>query len=259
MSPRLSAVVVAQNEEKNIGRCLESLRFADEIVVVDAFSEDRTPEIARSRGARVISRAWEGFASQKQFAIDQACGEWVVLVDSDEEVSAELALEIRSVIEGGRSSIPAGFRVRRSNFFMGQAIPYGPWGRDSTVRVFQKGHASVPPRPVHEGIRLDGTAGSLRGPLYHHTHQTLSESFRRLNRYTSLEAAERVSRRKVGLFDVVLPPLGVFFRYYIIGGCWRAGTRGFLLSAITSMYRSILYAKIYLLQSDAREQTTTRT
>jgi glycosyltransferase involved in cell wall biosynthesis len=259
VSLRLSAVVVAQNEEKNIGRCLQSVRFTDEIVVVDAFSEDRTPDISRSLGARVISRAWDGFASQKQFAIDQARGEWVLLVDSDEEVSADLALEIRSAIEGDPASLPPGYRIRRSNFFMGQAIPHGPWGRDSTVRVFQKGRASVSARPVHEGIRLDGAPGSLRGPLYHRTHQTLSESFRRLNRYTSLEAAERVSRRNVGLFDVVLPPLGVFIRYYIIGGCWRAGTRGFLLSATTSMYRSILYAKIYLLQSDAREQTTPRT
>jgi glycosyltransferase involved in cell wall biosynthesis len=259
MAFKLSAVVVAQNEEKNLGRCLESLRFADEIVLVDAFSEDRTPEIARRAGARVISRAWDGFASQKQFAIDQAIGEWVVLVDADEEVSAELAREIRSIVEGDPTALPPGFRVHRSNFFMGRPIPHGPWGRDFAVRIFRKNRASVSRRPVHEGVELDGPAGSLRGALYHHTHQTLSQSFHRLNRYTSLEAAERVSRRTVGLFDVVFPPLGVFFRYYIIGGCWKAGTRGFLLSAITSMYRSVLYAKMWLLQLNARENTTQRT
>ena len=251
MTARLSAVVVAQNEEKNIERCLASLRFADEVVVVDAFSEDRTPEIARAFGARVISRKWDGFASQKQFAVDQAHGDWILVVDSDEEVSAALAEEIRSLVAqpaAAGEARPAGYRVRRSNFFLGEPMPYGPWGRDHTVRLFRRGLGAVETRPVHEGIRLAGAVGTLEGPLFHHTHQTLSESFRRLNRYTTLEAAEREGRRRIGLFDVVVPPFGVLCRYYIIGRCWKAGTRGFLLSAITAMYRSVLYAKTYLLQ-----------
>jgi glycosyltransferase involved in cell wall biosynthesis len=250
---KLSAVVVTQNEEKNIGRCLESLRFADEIVVVDAFSEDRTVEIARKLGAHVVSRKWDGFAPQKQYAIDQASGEWVLLVDSDEEVSEELAGEIRSVIADA-SELSGGFRIRRNNYFLGEAMPYGPWGKDYNVRLFRKALGAVAERPVHEGIRVDGDLGTLHGPLLHHTHQTLSQSFRRLNRYTTLEAAERVGRRRIRLFDIVVLPLGVFLRYYIIGNCWRAGIPGFLLSAITAMYRSVLYLKVYLLQREMRDQ-----
>jgi len=252
MPPKLSAVVVAQNEEKNIERCLRSLRFADETVVVDAFSEDGTAEIARSHGARVFSRAWDGFATQKQFAIEQAKGDWILLVDADEEASADLAAEIRALVDRAPDAAPAGYRVRRENFFLGAPVRHGPWRKDQNVRLFRKGKGSVSQRPVHEGIVLSGDAGTLRAPLFHYTHQTLSESFRRLNRYTTLEASEREARRPVGLVDVAVPPLGVFLRYYIIGGCWKAGTRGFLLSAITAMYRSVLYAKTYLRQTEGR-------
>jgi glycosyltransferase involved in cell wall biosynthesis len=252
MTPRLSAVVVAQNEENNIGRCLRSLRFADEIVVVDAYSADRTAEIARELGARVVRRTWDGFASQKQFAIDQARGDWILLVDADEEASEELAREIRSLVAGDAAAAEAGYSVRRENFFLGAPMRHGPWRDDRNVRLFQKGKGSMSARPVHEGIDLAGGAGKLEAPLYHYTHQTLSESFRRLNRYTTLEAVERARRRRIGLFDVAVPPLGVFLRYYILGGCWKAGSRGYLLSAITAMYRSVLYAKTYLLQTESR-------
>jgi len=249
LTAKLSAVIVTQNEERNIERCLRSVRFADEIVVVDAFSEDRTAEIARRLGARVVTRTWDGFAPQKQFAIDQAGGEWVLLVDSDEEVSGELAGDIRSAV-AQHARPPAGFRIRRSNYFLGEPMPFGPWGKDTTIRLFRRTLGAVAARPVHEGVRVDGDVGTLDGPLFHHTHQTLSDSFRRLNRYTTLEAVERVGRRRIRLFDVVVTPLGVFLRYYIIGTCWKAGTRGFLLSAITAMYRSVLYLKMYLLQKE---------
>jgi len=255
MPPKVSAVVVAQNEEKNIGRCLRSLLFADEVIVVDAYSEDRTAEIAHGLGARVVSRVWDGFAPQKQFAVDLAQGDWILLVDADEEASGDLHAEIRSLLDQDPAALAAGYRVRRENFFMGAPVRHGPWRDDYNVRLFRKGKGSVSRRPVHEGIVLSGESGTLRAPLLHYTHQTLSESFRRLNRYTTLEAAERAARRRIGLFDVVVPPLGVFLRYYIIGGCWKAGTRGFLLSAITAMYRSVLYAKTYFLQTEGRVHT----
>jgi glycosyltransferase involved in cell wall biosynthesis len=247
---RLSAVVVTQNEEKNIERCLESLRFADEIVVVDAGSVDMTVEIAERCGARVIERRWDGFATQKQFAIEQARGEWVFLVDSDEEVSGDLAGEITQRLSAGIDASVGGFRVPRSNFFLGKHIPYGPWADDRQVRLFRKSSGQMVRRPVHEGVQTDGEVLDLSAPLFHYTHQSLFESFRRLNRYTTLEAGERVDRRKIGLADVVVLPAGVFMRYYVSGRCYKAGVHGFLLSATTAMYRSILYLKIYLLQRE---------
>jgi glycosyltransferase involved in cell wall biosynthesis len=200
----LSAVVVAQNEEKNIGRCLASLQFADEIIVVDALSEDRTAAIAREHGARVLERKWDGFANQKQFAIDAARGDWILLVDSDEEATAELASEIAEVVAAstGDAGQP-GFRISRRNQFLGRWIDHGPWADDRPVRLFRKGSGSIARRPVHEGVQLGVSVATLRSPLNHYTHQTLSESVRRLNRYTTLEAPDRVDRRRIHIADAV--------------------------------------------------------
>ena len=247
----LTAVVVTQNEERNIARCLRSVQFADEIIVVDAFSQDRTAGLASELGARVIKREWQGFARQKQFAIDSADTEWVLLIDADEEVSPQLVMEIKNLLAGDPNE--AGFRIRRRNQFLGRWIEHGPWARDFQTRLFRKRSGSIARRPVHEGVQIDGEFGILRSPLNHYTHQTLSESVRR--RYTSLEAPERVDRRRIRAVDVAVPPIGVFLRYYIFGGGWRDGFHGFLLAATTAMYRCVLYLKIYSLQRDRDAQT----
>jgi (heptosyl)LPS beta-1,4-glucosyltransferase len=243
---KLSAVVVAQNNAPVMARCLESLRFADEIVVVDGLSYDGTADVARSMGATVISRRWPGFSAQKQFAIDQATCDWVFLCDTDEEVPATLAREITEAI--AQSSAADGYRVRRRSQFLGEWIDVGPWADDVQLRLFKKGRGRMTPSPVHEGVIVQGSVRSLSNVLHHYTHPTVAESIARLDRYTSLEAAERVGRRRIHAFDAVLPLVGVFCNYFFAKSCWRAGMRGFLLSAITAMYKSALYMKIYWLQ-----------
>ncbi len=242
----LSAVVLSQNEGKNLPRCLKSLQFADEIVVVDALSEDDSVRIAKAHGARVVSRTWMGFAKQWQFALDQAEGKWVFLCAADEEVPEHLASEIKRII----GDVPPceGYRVPRRSQFLGEWMLHGPWARDSQVRLFLKEAGTIADRSVHEGVLIDGKIGNLTVPLNHYTHQTLSESITRLNSYTSLEAQDRINRRRIGAVDFLIPPLGVFFKYYISKGCWRAGLRGFLLAAITAIYKSVLYIKIFFLQ-----------
>lgn len=247
---KLSAVVIAQNNASVIGRCLKSLGFADEIVVVDAYSHDGTPDIAKRLGARVISNAWPGFSAQKQFGIDRARGDWVLVCDTDEEVPEPLAREIRGVVE--RSPAVDGFRVRRKNQFLGEWMLYGPWTDDVELRLFRKGCGKMTRASVHEGVAVEGTVAMLQHPLHHYTHSTVADSIRRLNRYTTLEARDRVGRRRIHLVDPLVPPLGVFLNYYVRKGCWRAGVQGFLLSAITAMYKSVLYVKIYLMQRSQR-------
>jgi len=246
----LSAVVLSQNEEKNLPRCLASLKFADEVLVVDAMSEDSSPELARAHGARLVQKRWMGFAAQWQFAIDQAQGAWVFLCAADEEVPPALAAEVRDTIS--RPNAFDGYRVPRKSQFLGEWMRYGPWAKDSQVRLFRKGRGRIAERAVHEGIMVEGAVGDLLKPMHHYTHQTIAESVARLNRYTTLEAGDRANRRRIGVLDFVFPPLGVFFKYYISKGCWRAGTRGFLLSAITAMYKSLLYMKIFFLQRPRR-------
>jgi glycosyltransferase involved in cell wall biosynthesis len=245
---KLSAVVIAQNSADSIETCIGSLGFADEIVVVDALSHDGTPEIARRLGARVITNPWPGFAEQKQFAIDQAAGHWIFLCDTDEVVSAELAAEILETINADSAVVADGYEVPRKNQFLGEWITVGPWTHDKTLRLFRKSRGRMTRSSVHEGVQVDGNTGLLKHFLYHGTHPTIFSSIERLNRYTTLEAGDRINRRKITLLDPVFPPAGVFINYYFVKGCWRAGLRGFLLSAITAMYKSVLYIKIFLLQ-----------
>lgn len=247
---RLSAVVIAQNCASVMERCLSSLEFADEIVVVDGQSHDGTPDIARRMGARVVSNAWPGFAVQKQLGIEEAAGDWVFLCDTDEEVPPQLAREIRETI--AQSSAADGFRVRRKNQFLGEWILVGPWTDDVELRLFKRSRGRMTTTSVHEGVFVEGAVRTLTQMLNHYTHPTIAESIDRLNRYTTLEAADRVKRRRILALDPLLPLVSVFWNYFVAKGCWRAGMRGFLLSAITAMYKSVLYMKLYWLQRVAR-------
>jgi glycosyltransferase involved in cell wall biosynthesis len=251
--PPVTAVVLAQNCAGVIERCLRSLSFADEVLVVDGGSHDDTAAMAAGSGARVLVHPWPGFAAQRRFALAAAAHQWVFVCDADEEVTPELAHEIATVL--GASFVGGGvvgFRVRRRNQFLGEWMDVGPWARDHQLRLFRRAAVRVTEASVHEGYAVDGPVGTLAAPLHHYAHPTLGESIRRLNRYTSLEARDRVARRRIRALDPLVSPAGVFFKYYIAKGCWRAGVRGYLLASITAMYKSILYIKIRSLQRRGR-------
>jgi len=248
--PGVSALVIAQNAAGIIGRCVDSLAFADETVVVDGGSSDATREIAAARGARILHNPWPGFAAQRRFALAQARHEWVFVCDADAEVTSELAAAVRAVVES-REEGPRGYRVHRRNQFMGAWVDRGPWTDDWQLRLARRGAVRVTEASVHEGYMVDGPVGKLHPPLNHYTHPSLSESIRRMNVYTSLEARDRAGRRRVGALDAAVAPAGVFFNYYVAKGCWRAGVRGYLLAATTAMYKSVLYIKTRELQRKA--------
>jgi glycosyltransferase involved in cell wall biosynthesis len=241
----ISAVVLTHNNATIVTRCIESLAFADDIVVVDAESSDDTAALARGSGARVVEHAWPGFAEQRRFALSLARHAWVFACDSDEEVTPELAREMVAAVAGGR---PDGFRVRRRNQFLGRWMDVGPWARDAQLRLFRRDAVHVAEVSVHESYRVDGRVETLAAPLNHYAHPTLADSVQRMNRYTTLEARDRVTRRRVRALDPFLLPAGAFLNFYLFKGCWRAGVEGFLLAAITAMYRAVLYVKIRALQ-----------
>ncbi len=246
-APGLSALVIAQDAATLIDRCVASLSFADEIVVVDGGSVDGTPERARARGARVVKNPWPGFAAQRRFALEQARHAWVFACDADEEVTPGLAAAVRRVVDGDAGTA-AGYRVHRRNQFLGAWVDSGPWADDWQLRLARRDAVRVTDAAVHEGYLVDGPVAALAPPLNHYTHPTIAESVRRMNVYTSLEARDRSRRRRVGAADPLLAPAGVFFNYYVVGGCWRAGVRGYLLAATTAMYKSVLYIKTRSLQ-----------
>ncbi len=246
----VSAVVLTQNNAPIVARCIRSLAFADEIVVVDAESTDDTAALARASGARVVEQAWAGFAEQRRLALSQTRHAWVFACDSDEEVTTELARAIADAVAAANHAPdgPAGYRVRRRNQFLGRWMDVGPWARDTQLRLFRKEAVRVADASVHESYHVEGRVESLSAPLHHYAHPTLAESVQRLNRYTSLEARDRASRRRVRALDPLVLPTGVFFKYYVAKGCWRAGVEGFLLAAITAMYKAVLYVKIRSIQ-----------
>jgi len=250
-SAGLTAVVLAQNSAGLLPRCLRSLSFADEVLVVDGGSRDDTVEVAAGLGARVLVNPWPGFAAQRRFALEHARHAWMLVCDSDEEVSGALAAEIRAVVSGERGGSAAGFVVRRRNQFLGGWMDVGPWADDRKLRLFRRAAVRVTDASVHEGYAVDGDVAELAGALNHYAHPTIGESIARLNRYTTLEARDRAGRRPIRALDPLVSPAGVFFKYYVAKGCWRAGVRGYLLAAITAMYKSVLYVKVRSLQRDA--------
>lgn len=249
----VTALVLTQNSVGIIGRCVRSLSWADEVLVVDGGSVDETVSVAAALGARVLVNLWPGFAAQWRFGLDHAGHDWVLVCASDEEVPPALAAEVETVLARVRDDAGvAGFRVPRRNQFLGAWMDVGPWARDEGLRLFRRQAARVTESAVHEGFEVDGTVATLSSPLHHYAHPTLSESIQRLNRYTTLEAHDRAGRRRIRALDPLVSPAGVFFKYYIAKGCWRAGVRGYLLASITAMYKSVLYVKIRSLQSQPR-------
>ncbi len=250
---KLSVVVITFNEERNIERCLRSVQWADEIIVVDAFSTDRTVELCRHLNARVIQRSWEGYALQKQFALSMALHAWVLLVDADEEVPPDLHREIESTISAQQDY--NGYEIARKSFFLGQWMRHGGWYPGYQLRLFLKAKASIPQRPVHEGVEVQGTVGKLQSPLNHYTYYSLSQYLSKLNDYTSLDVMNRLSdkrHRTVRWYNFILNPISVFVRMFFVLAGFKDGFRGLLLAVYSSFYKLLLFAKMWEYETAAQ-------
>lgn len=242
---KISAILITLNEEKNLAACLESVTWVDEIVIVDCGSRDRTAEIARAYGARFDTRAWNGFAPQKAHALGLASNEWILSVDADERVPAELAAEIRAAVEsGGRD----GYRLRRDNYFLGRLMKGGGWQRDYQMRLFRKSRTRMTDRLVHEGFEIDGAAGTLEHPLLHYTYPSIAAAFAKLNEYTSLEAIEYAATRKSSGGAVVAHACSSFLRSYVSRRGFRDGAHGLVLSLVNAAATALLYMKLWEIQ-----------
>jgi glycosyltransferase involved in cell wall biosynthesis len=239
-----SAVIITRNEEKRLGPCLASVTWADEIVVVDAESTDRTVEVAQRFTDRIVVRPWPGFAAQKNFAAGQARGDWILSVDADEEVGPELRAEILGVL-AGRPAVD-GYALPRRNIFWGRWIRHGGLYPDWQVRLFRRGRGRFVERAVHESVEVAGEVGRLRSPLIHRSYDNVAQFLERANRYSSL-AADDLARRGGGGGPVplLLRPLGRFMTMYVLRGGFLDGTPGFLLAGLYAYYVFIRSAKVW--------------
>lgn len=243
-APRLSAVVITLNEEAHVRRCLESVAWADEIVVVDACSHDKTVPIAREFTDRVIVRPWEGFPAQKNFALEQSRGEWILSLDADEEAAPELRHEILAVVADAGAC--PGYAVRRRNMFLGRFIRHGGLYPDWQVRLFRRGRGHFADRAVHESVKVTGPVGRLRGHLVHRSYADVSDFIARANRYSSLAAEQMVREgRRVRAGELVLRPLGRFLSMYVMKRGFLDGGRGLLLAALYAYYVFMRSAKVW--------------
>lgn len=249
---RISVVVITKNEEASIERCLRSVAWADEIIVLDSGSIDRTVEIAAALNARTsVTADWPGFGLQKNRALDLATGDWVLSLDADEWVTPELRDEIRSAIS--RSGAPDAFRLPRLSSFCGRQMRHSGWWPDYVVRLFRRGKARFTADLVHERVDVRGPVGTLTQPLLHETYVNLEEMLEKLDNYSSL-GARMLQERSVrgGLGKAVLHGLGAFLRTYILRRGFLDGREGFMLAVANAEATYYKYLKLALLQSRAR-------
>jgi glycosyltransferase involved in cell wall biosynthesis len=280
----LSVVTITKNEEANLARTLQSVAWADEIVVLDSGSTDRTREIAESFHAKFFVEPWKGFAAQKNSALQKATGDWILSLDADEEVEPALANEIRKTLSANPSA--AGFWIPRKNFFLGRWMRHGGFYPDPKLRLFRRGTGSFEDRLVHEDVRLQGPTAKLKQNLLHHAYPTLDGYLEHMNRYSSLgaqmmvtrvvremtevkeareatispqvarsldqlnEEIKRVTPEPEGFVDfsflnILVRPRLTFFYNYVLRGGFLDGREGLLLHLYHANYVSWKYAKAW--------------
>ena len=247
--PPLSVTVITLNEATHLEAALASVRWADEIIVVDSGSSDGTPEIARRFTEKVIVRAWPGYAAQKEFAAAQAGHDWILSIDADERVSAALADEIRGVL--AREPREAAFRIPRMTRHFGKWLRTTDAYPDYQVRLYDRRRARWKPLDVHESVTADGPVGVLRNDLLHEGDATVAERKVKLRHYAELSAREMHKRgRRGGALSMILHPPAAFLRSYVLRRGFLDGGAGFRVSALQAYY---VYLKFAFLR-DARKQ-----
>jgi glycosyltransferase involved in cell wall biosynthesis len=240
MPDTLTVALVTLNEAANLPRMLASVGFANEIVILDSGSTDATVEIAAGAGARLIEEPWKGFARQKNSAIAQATGDWVLSLDADEEVSPELAREMEALLAGGAEF--SAYRIPRLNHFLGQPLRHGGYWPDPKLRLFRRGVARFEDRPVHETMKADCPAGQLKGHLIHRCYPTLDEYIEHMNRYSSIGAdllvqSVRTSRSLPSfLWNALANPAATFLYNYFFRLGFLDGREGLLQHLNHSVY-----------------------
>jgi glycosyltransferase involved in cell wall biosynthesis len=242
--PRLSAIIIAKNEARNIGACLDTLAFCDERIVVDGNSDDGTPEIARAKGARVTTAPWHGFGEQKNFALSLASGDWVLSIDADERVTPALAHAIEAAT--GRQGVN-GYEMPRRSSFLGREMRHSGWSPDYVLRLFRRGRARFTDDLVHERVVCDGQVGRLAESLLHYPVIGLEDAVGRMDRYSTAGAEMLVaSGRRISFGSGIAHGLWSFLRAYV----WRLGfldgREGFLLAVANAEGTYYRYMKAWL-------------
>ena len=240
---KISATIITYNEERNLPRAIESLRCADEIVVIDSGSSDRTLEMAEKLGARVVESPWQGYAKQKNFAAERASHDWILSIDADESLSEALEGEIWQVKKNGAQF--DAYTMPRMAQYLGRWIRHSGWYPDRKVRLYDRRKAQWVGEFVHESVKVDGRVGHLDSNLLHFTCESLSEHLRTMDRYTTLAAEQLLATgEKVTWGRLILEPPWTFFQTYFVKLGFLDGWQGFTIAWLTSFYTFLRYVRV---------------
>jgi glycosyltransferase involved in cell wall biosynthesis len=239
---RVSVIIITKDEEKNIAECLSSVKWADEIIVVDAESSDDTIQTAKKYTERVYIKKWEGYAKQKKYALGLAENEWVLSLDADERVTEELKDEIEKL----GSTDADGFRIRRRNFLFNKEIKSCGWGNDYQLRLFKRDKVALTDRLVHEGFVAEGRVKKMDHPMLHFTFSSFAGYISKINNYTSLRAKELFEeKRNVNGWIIISHTISAFLQFYIVKRGFKDGVHGLIISLLHSISTMLNYIKLW--------------
>lgn len=243
MREKISACVISFNEEKKIARCLQSLTWCDEIVMMDSFSTDRTIEIARAFTDKIYQQEWLGYVGQRNMVREKASHPWIFYVDADEEVSPELRKEIINEFEAGTGGFVA-YEFPRLVYFLGKWIRHGEWYPDIKLRLFKRDFGRTEGTEPHDRVAVTGPVKRLKAPVYHYTYGEISDQLNTLNRFSSIGAQQRfVQDRRFLWLDLLFHPFFRFLKGYVLKRGFLDGTHGFLIAACCAFSAFAKYAK----------------
>ena len=246
--PKLSVTVITKNESAHISAALASVRWADEVIVVDSESTDDTVALARQVTERVVVRPWAGYVAQKNFAASLASNDWILSLDADERVTPALAQEIqKTLIDPAHKA----YRMPRVTWHLGQWIRTTDWYPDDQLRLYDRRSARWAGQYVHEAVSVDGTVGRLNAEIEHYAYRDISEHLETIDRYTTYAAKQmKESGRRAGLLQLAGHPPLAFLRNYIAKGGIRDGMPGFIISSLNAYYVFLKFAKLRELQAN---------
>jgi glycosyltransferase involved in cell wall biosynthesis len=239
---KISATIITHNEERNLPRAIESLRCADEIVVVDSGSTDRTVELAEKLGARVIDSPWPGYAKQKNLATERAQHDWILSLDADESLSEALEAEIWRLKKAGPEY--DAYTMPRLARYLGKWIRHSGWYPDRKIRLYHRAKGTWVGDFVHESIKVEGAVGHMEGNLLHFTCDSLSEHMKVMDRYTTLAAEQIVANKEdVSLARLLFQPPWTFLNTYVVKAGFLDGVEGLAIANMAALYSFLKYAK----------------
>lgn len=257
-APRLSACIVCFNEEKNIADCIQSVSFADEIIVVDSVSSDRTVEIAKQFTDNVSRQAWLGNIKQKNLALSKAHGEWLLLLDADERITGELKAKIIDAISSPGAA--DGYRFPRKNYFIGKWMRYGGWYPDHVIRLFRSGKAQMGGVDPHDKAVVDGNVETIDIPILHYTYTSFQQYVSKQFQWSAASARELYKKNpeKSVLPYLVIKPVTKFLETYFLKRGFLDGFHGFLAACGASFFAFTKYVCLWELQKNFKNNLPPR-